>query len=102
LYVAQFNNDGTGKRIELAYGKNGLNDSNTVYPFKSQSDVTTFARLAGDSVKATKMDRPEWVAVNPENGEVYVTLTINSNRGTAHAFDAANPRNYSDPEGGKG
>ncbi|MGR2922841.1 PhoX family protein [Acinetobacter sp. 1125_18A] len=102
LYVAQFNNDGTGKWIELAYGKNGLNDSNTVYPFKSQADVTTFARLAGDSVKATKMDRPEWVAVNPENGEVYVTLTNNSNRGTAHALDAANPRNYSDPEGGKG
>jgi secreted PhoX family phosphatase len=102
LYVAQFNNDGTGKWIELSYGKNGLNDSNTVYPFKSQADVTTFARLAGDSVKATKMDRPEWVAVNPENGEVYVTLTNNSNRGTAHALDAANPRNYSDPEGGKG
>lgn len=102
LYVAQVNNDGTGKWIELAYGKNGLNDSNTVYPFKSQADVTTFARLAGDSVKATKMDRPEWVAVNPENGEVYVTLTNNSNRGTAHALDAANPRNYSDPEGGKG
>lgn len=102
LYVAQFNNDGTGKWIELAYGKNGLNDSNTVYPFRSQADVTTFARLAGDSVKATKMDRPEWVAVNPENGEVYVTLTNNSNRGTAHALDAANPRNYSDPEGGKG
>jgi hypothetical protein len=102
LYVAQFNNDGTGKWIELSYGKNGLNDSNTVYPFRSQADVTTFARLAGDSVKATKMDRPEWVAVNPENGEVYVTLTNNSNRGTAHALDAANPRNYSDPEGGKG
>ena len=102
LYVAQFNNDGTGKWIELAYGKNSLNDSNTVYPFRSQADVTTFARLAGDSVKATKMDRPEWVAVNPENGEVYVTLTNNSNRGTAHALDAANPRNYSDPEGGKG
>jgi len=102
LYVAQFNNDGTGKWIELAYGKNGLNDSNTVYPFRSQADVTTFARLAGDSVKATKMDRPEWIAVNPENGEVYVTLTNNSNRGTAHALDAANPRNYSDPEGGKG
>ncbi|WP_353169082.1 PhoX family phosphatase [Acinetobacter sp.] len=102
LYVAQFNSDGTGKWIELAYGKNGLNDSNTIYPFKSQAEVTTFARLAGDAVKATKMDRPEWVAVNPENGEVYVTLTNNSNRGTTHALDAANPRNYSDPEGGKG
>ena len=102
LYVAQFNNDGTGQWIELAYGKNGLTEANTVYPFKSQAEVTTFARLAGDAVKATKMDRPEWVAVNPENGEVYVTLTNNSNRGTTYALDAANPRNYSDPEGGKG
>ena len=102
LYVAQFNNDGTGKWIELAYGKNGLNESSTVYPFKSQAEVTTFARLAGDVVKATKMDRPEWVAVNPENGEVYVTLTNNSNRGTSYPTDSANPRNYSDPEGGKG
>ncbi|RKG39691.1 PhoX family protein [Acinetobacter rongchengensis] len=102
LYVAKFNNDGTGQWIELAYGKNGLTNTNAVYPFKSQAEVTTFARLAGDAVGATKMDRPEWVAVNPENGEVYVTLTNNSNRGTAHALDAANPRNYVDPEGGKG
>lgn len=102
LYVARFNNDGTGQWIELAYGKNSLTNTNTVYPFKSQAEVTTFARLAGDAVGATKMDRPEWVAVNPENGEVYVTLTNNSNRGTAHALDAANPRNYVDPEGGKG
>ena len=102
LYVAKFNSDGTGQWIELAYGKNGLNASSTVYPFKSQAEVTTFARLAGDAVGATKMDRPEWVAVNPENGEVYVTLTNNSNRGTAYPTDAANPRNYEDPEGGKG
>ncbi len=36
--------------------------------------LSTFARLAGDAVGATKMDRPERCAVNPENGEVYVTL----------------------------
>lgn len=99
LYVAKFNNDGTGKWIELAFGKNGLTESSTVYPFKSQADVTTFARLAGDTVGATKMDRPEWVAVNPENGEVYVTLTNNSNRGTSHTLDAANPRSYTDVKG---
>ena len=102
LYVAKFNNDGTGQWIELSHNVNGLDLNNPVYPFSSQADVVTFARLAADAVGATKMDRPEWVAVNPENGEVYVTLTNNSNRGTAHALDAANPRNYTDPEGGKG
>ncbi len=81
LYVAKFNNDGSGQWIELAYGKNGLNESNTTYPFKSQAEVVTFARLAADSVGATKMDRPEWATVNPINGEIYVTLTNNSNRG---------------------
>ncbi|MBJ9423645.1 PhoX family protein [Acinetobacter seifertii] len=96
LYVAKFNNDGTGQWVELAYGKNDLNESNTTYPFKSQADVVTFARLAADSVGATKMDRPEWATVNPINGEIYVTLTNNSSRGKAYPTDAANPRNYSD------
>ncbi|MDC5314633.1 PhoX family phosphatase [Acinetobacter baumannii] len=96
LYVAKFNNDGSGQWIELAYGKNGLNESNTTYPFKSQADVVTFARLAADSVGATRMDRPEWCTVNPLNGEIYVTLTNNSNRGKDYATDAANPRNYTD------
>jgi len=96
LYVAKFNNDGSGQWIELAYGKNGLNESNTTYPFKSQADVVTFARLAADSVGTTKMDRPEWATVNPINGEIYVTLTNNSNRGKDYPTDAANPRNYTD------
>lgn len=102
LYVARFNADGSGQWLELSYGKNGLNEQNVLYPFSAQADVVTYARLAADSVGATKMDRPEWVAVNPENGEVYVTLTNNSNRGTTHPLDAANPRYYTDPEGGKG
>ncbi len=35
------------------------------------------------------MDRPEWTAVNPLNGDVYLTLTNNSSRTEANA---ANPR----------
>ncbi|MDH1405822.1 PhoX family phosphatase [Acinetobacter johnsonii] len=96
LYAAKMNNDGTGQWIELAFGKNGLNQSNSVYPFSSQADVVTFARLAADAVGATKMDRPEWCSVNPVNGEVYVTLTNNSDRGTKFPTDAANPRSYED------
>ena len=102
LYVAKFNSDGSGEWLELSYGKNGLDASNSVYPFSSQADVVTFARLAADAMGATKMDRPEWATVNPVNGEVYVTLTNNSKRGTDYPTDAANPRNYSDPEGGNG
>jgi uncharacterized protein len=50
------------------------------------------------------MDRPEWSAVNPANGEIYFTLTNNTNRrlnptGSQFAPDAANPRVYSDVKG---
>ncbi|KAK0329572.1 hypothetical protein LTR94_036249, partial [Friedmanniomyces endolithicus] len=41
------------------------------------------------------MDRPEWTAVNPANGEMYCTLTNNSSR-TPATVDAANPRAYVD------
>jgi secreted PhoX family phosphatase len=46
------------------------------------------------------MDRPEWTAVNPATGEMYLTLTNNSSRtatGT-NAVDAPNPRAYTDPK----
>ena len=104
LYVAKFNADGTGQWLELTYGKNGLDASNAAYPFADQGDVVTHARLAADKLGATKMDRPEWGAVNPLNGEAYMTLTNNSNRvdpgasptGSQLKPDAANPRYYSD------
>ena len=58
--------------------------------------MLTHARLAGDALGATRMDRPEWTAVNPVTGEVYLTLTNNSTR-TPSNTDAANPRAYIDP-----
>lgn len=99
LYVAKFNDDGTGEWLELSHNQNGLTSANAIHPFSGQDDVVVHARLAADHVGATKMDRPEWVAVNPENGEVYVTLTNNSSRGRSYPTDAANPRSYIDFKG---
>jgi secreted PhoX family phosphatase len=46
------------------------------------------------------MDRPEWTAVNPANGEVYLTLTNNNAAGRPlSGTDAANPRSYVEPVG---
>lgn len=94
LYVARFNADGSGDWIELGFGLNGLNADNSLFPFTNQGDICVATRLAADAVGATQMDRPEWGAVNPVNGEVYMTLTNNTARTAVDATDAANPRNY--------
>jgi uncharacterized protein len=44
------------------------------------ADILVNTRLAADRVGATKMDRPEWGAVDPRTGEVYFTLTNNTRR----------------------
>ncbi len=100
LYVAKFNADGTGNWIELSIS-NPLISGYTTYTFADQGDVLINARLAADALGATKMDRPEWCAVHPTTGEIYYTLTNNSNRKVQpaagqFALDAANPRSYSD------
>ena len=102
LYVAQFNFDeatgkATGQWLELSMSNPNITGYDK-YKFTDQADILVHARIAADAAGATKMDRPEWVAVNPNNGEVYVTLTNNSSRGTTHSIDAANPRQYSDDD----
>ena len=92
LYVARFNEDGTGQWLPLIQGQPGLEASNG---FASQGELLVKTRLAADAVGATKMDRPEWIAVDPHSaGSVYCTLTNNSDRGKEGkaAVDAANPR----------
>ena len=97
LYVAKFNADGTGTWVELAFGANGITPGSSVYPFADQADVCINARLAADVVGATKMDRPEWGAVDPVTGAVYMTLTNNNaTLRSLAATDAANPRHYND------
>ena len=100
LYVAKFNADGTGVWLELKLGVNNIPASNATFAFADAADVVIHARLAADAAGATKMDRPEWTAVNPKNGEVYVTLTnTNASSRPITATDAANPRFYNDPKG---
>jgi len=94
LYVARFVDeesdpapeyDGTGRWIALCDDRESFVDGMSV------RDVLIDTRLAGDAMRATRMDRPEDVEVNPVNGRVYAALTNNSDRGTAYPADEANP-----------
>lgn len=102
LYVAKFNDDGQGEWLELTIDDPRIK-AYEPYAFANQADVFVNARLAGDAVGATKMDRPEWGAVNPKNGEVYFTLTNNNSKNRQPGtVNAANPRAYIDADGKKG
>ena len=79
LYVAKFNDNGTGEWLELSLGKNGLTAE---HGWTSQAQIHIRTRQAGDRAGATMMDRPEWVATNKQTNDVFVTLTNNSRRGT--------------------
>jgi len=91
LHVARFNADGTGEWLPLVHGQRGLTAERG---FRDQAEVLVKTRMAADVVGATKMDRPEWIAVNDGTREVVVTLTNNAERGAPGrpAPDAANPR----------
>ena len=102
LYVARYNADGTGQWIELSLGNTAVATAAN-YKFADAADVAVNTRLAADAVGATPMDRPEWCAVNPASGEIYYTLTNNSNRklsptSSQQGLDAVNPRSYLDAD----
>ncbi len=90
LYVAKFNDDGTGTWIPLT-----MDNPVLAANFGSQGEILIKTRLAADAVGATAMDRPEDVQPNPVNGKVYLTMTNNSARTSVVADPAsakANPR----------
>lgn len=103
LYVARFNADGSGTWLPLVFGQvpdRPAVGTEPAYTFQSQADVLVNTRLAADALGATPMDRPEWTAVNPANGEIYLTLTNNNAGGRPiTGTDAANPRSYVEPVG---
>jgi secreted PhoX family phosphatase len=99
LYVARFDDDGQGCWLPLVHGEKYAQGAlSAEYGFADQGEVAIRCRQAADIAGATKMDRPEWIAVHPHTGEAYVTLTNNSqrdanaDRAPDHHVNAANPR----------
>ena len=99
LYVARFDADDltgrqTGVWIPLRPDNPDLkaanDDPNSPFAglFATLASMLVHTRAAAFVVGATPMDRPEWGAVNPMNGEVYFTLTNNSDR---RGFEDADP-----------
>ncbi len=74
LYVARFNDDGTGTWLELS-----MENSDIASNFVDLGAMMIMTRYAADLAGATPMDRPEWVTIAPD-GRVYLACTNNSNR----------------------
>ncbi len=88
LYVARFNDDGTGDWLELSMKNPLLKDA-----FDSQAELLVNTRIAADIVGATPMDRPEWTTIAEDGKSVFWTLTNNSQRTAPNAANLEAPNN---------
>jgi len=86
LFVARFNEDGTGDWLELS-----MNNPALAGRFADQAELLINTRIAADIVGATPMDRPEWTTIG-RGSSVFWTLTNNNrkDRGIGEV-NAANP-----------
>lgn len=91
LYVARFDADGKGVWLLLDAVTATTDGATLGARYGDLAGIILNTRGAADAVGATPMDRPEWTAVNPLNGDAYLTLTNNSAR-SPDKVDAANPR----------
>lgn len=93
LYVARFNEGGTGQWLPLTLNSPTLAGSTLGESFADQSALLLNAPGAADLLGATPMDRPEWISVSPVDGAVYTTLTNNTRRTGESPETDANPAN---------
>ncbi|MEV7596355.1 PhoX family phosphatase [Kitasatospora sp. NPDC089797] len=63
LYVARFEDDGTGRWLPLTHGQGTLTRDNG---WADQADVVLRARQAADALGATPLDRPQQTSVGPD------------------------------------
>ncbi|WP_318516812.1 PhoX family protein [Photobacterium leiognathi] len=90
LYVARFNEDSTGIWLPLTLDSITTSGDTLASHFNSLAEIIINTAGAADLVGATPMDRPEWAAVDPYTGSVYLTLTNNTKR--KDSTNPANPR----------
>jgi len=92
LYVAQFNINGHGKWLPLTLESIDKEGKPLSGSFTSLADIILNTPGAADKLGATPMDRPEWGAVDPMTGTVYMTMTNNTKRTADIGTNYANPR----------
>ncbi|ALM51367.1 PhoX family protein [Halomonas huangheensis] len=84
LYVARFDADGSGQWLALTPDATTPDGGTLADALGLAADdhagIIINTCDAADIMGATPMDRPEWGVVDPESGEVYMTLTNNTDR----------------------